>query len=208
MVILDCDGVVRSASWEGIFQAYVEICRFLQTNHILLFSNVREFRGWFNSDWRQNVSRLGITDMSVVPALNELFHEVYDPYIQVFPWVEEIVVQLSRRTPVAMLSSSMASSVLRSLGEIAENFSLVLGCEHVTRLKPHPEGIHRILEQCGATPEETWMIGDADVDILAGKNAGTRTAVVTWGLTDSLTELMALDADRIIEKPEDLLSLF
>jgi len=42
--------------------------------------------------------------------------------------------------------------------------------------KPNPYGILHVLEKMGVAPESAIMVGDSDLDVLAGKNAGTHTA--------------------------------
>ena len=37
------------------------------------------------------------------------------------------------------------------------------------------------MERLGAEPGETLMVGDSDVDIHTGHNAGLRACGVTWG---------------------------
>jgi len=47
-----------------------------------------------------------------------------------------------------------------------------------TRPKPHPEGIHYLLQQLGTHPDHAIMVGDFLWDILAGRNAGLLTVLV------------------------------
>lgn len=82
---------------------------------------------------------------------------------------------------------------------------MIVGCEHVQNLKPHPEGIELIMRALGFKPRETWMIGDMDVDIQSGVCAGVRTAGVTWGLTESKEEWGDCEPDEIFTNPQQLL---
>jgi len=43
--------------------------------------------------------------------------------------------------------------------------------------EPHPESLLRALQALECAPHTTIMIGDSAADILAGKAAGTRTAL-------------------------------
>lgn len=52
--------------------------------------------------------------------------------------------------------------------------------QDVKQHKPDPEGIYRAMEQMNTSPQETLVVGDAGADILAGKSAGTFTALARW----------------------------
>ena len=49
------------------------------------------------------------------------------------------------------------------------------------RRKPAPDGVWHILEALGAEASECLYVGDSEVDIETGKNAGLKTISVTWG---------------------------
>jgi phosphoglycolate phosphatase len=69
--------------------------------------------------------------------------------------------------------------------------------------KPHPGMLLRAMEETGAAPEETVMIGDTTFDIELGRSAGARTIGVTWGYHDP-SELVAAGADVMIDRYDDL----
>ena len=55
--------------------------------------------------------------------------------------------------------------------------------------------------------EETIFLGDTSVDIQTAKNAGLYSVGAAWGFRGR-QELMSAGADKIIEKPAELLELF
>ena len=60
-------------------------------------------------------------------------------------------------------------------------FTLVRGKVEGVPVKPDPAGIHGVMKELGADPAETLFVGDSNVDIRTGHNAGTRTCGVSWG---------------------------
>jgi 4-nitrophenyl phosphatase len=65
------------------------------------------------------------------------------------------------------------------------------GKEPVVIGKPSPVMVERSAAYLGLRPEETIMLGDRlDTDILAGQRAGTRTVLVTTGIS-SLSDIEA-----------------
>jgi phosphoglycolate phosphatase-like HAD superfamily hydrolase len=47
--------------------------------------------------------------------------------------------------------------------------------------KPSPEPLLKICSSLGIAPNETLMVGDSELDVECGKNAGTHTCAVTYG---------------------------
>ena len=72
-------------------------------------------------------------------------------------------------------------------------------------IKPDPQGLNLVCEKLGVSPEDCVYVGDSEVDMLTGKNAGAFTVGVSWGFRDK-TELKQNGADAIIDTPSALLS--
>lgn len=203
LIIFDLDGVLKSASWEGLFRAYIEVIQCLGKDYRNFFRNLEEFRKWWNPDWHEGCKELGVNDYSTV---NEIFYKQYKPYVSIFPWAANVLQQLSKRHLLSILSSNSETIIKESLGARIQYFTLIVGQEQVTKLKPDPEGIRLILRELKATPSEALMIGDLAEDILAGKKAGIKTGAVSWGLGER-DDLIKLNPDYLFEKPSDLLFL-
>ena len=60
-------------------------------------------------------------------------------------------------------------------------FDLIQGKVEGVPVKPDPAGVHAVMRELSADPEETLFVGDSSVDIRTGHNAGTKTCGVTWG---------------------------
>lgn len=72
--------------------------------------------------------------------------------------------------------------------------------------KPNPGMILKAAEEHGIDLSQSWMIGDKDIDLEAGRNAGCRVALVRTGygakvnpaLADMVAEDLAEAIDRIL----------
>ena len=73
--------------------------------------------------------------------------------------------------------------------------------------KPDPTVPLYIAKTLGFDPDRCAMIGDSDVDIQTGRNAGMLTVGCAWGFRGA-PSLEAAGADRIAFRPEDLLTIF
>ena len=73
--------------------------------------------------------------------------------------------------------------------------------------KPDPTVPLRLARELGIPPERCAMIGDSEVDIRTGKNAGMRSVGCSWGYRERET-LSAENADVMISHPQQLLAVF
>jgi len=88
-------------------------------------------------------------------------------------------------------------------------FDIISGSRPGMPPKPDPTGIHEILSRAGMTLEEAAapdgavFIGDSDVDIQTGLNAGINVIGVDWGFR-GFAFLLAHKAPRVVMSPEEL----
>lgn len=92
--------------------------------------------------------------------------------------------------------------VERIFGE--DVFDCVQGQKEGIARKPDPVGIYRLLEEMQAGREECLYVGDSEVDVETGRNAGVRMVGVSWGFR-SREVLRAAGAGTIIDSPEELM---
>jgi phosphoglycolate phosphatase len=120
-------------------------------------------------------------------------------YTQIYPSVLESLEALKalpdgRSRQMAVLTNKPvgpARAICEGLG-IASYFFSIYGGDSFATKKPDPLGLLTVMEEVGATPEETLMIGDSDVDIRTARNAGVWAMGCTFGLApESLEELQA-----------------
>lgn len=92
------------------------------------------------------------------------------------------------------------------LSRLDRFFDVVVALDHVTKAKPDPEPVFKALEQLRSEPGEAIMVGDNYHDILAGKNAGTKTAGVAW-TAKGRDYLAKYDPDYMLDHMADLLPI-
>lgn len=66
------------------------------------------------------------------------------------------------------------------------------------RGKPHPDKLLSVMKELNMNPEQTVMIGDTSMDVLAGIAAGAKSIGVTWG-AQGHTELTDAGAHHIVD---------
>lgn len=85
-------------------------------------------------------------------------------------------------------------------------FSAVFGRAENRPTKPDPAIINAVTDKLEVNPADCFMIGDTNVDIRTGKNAGIKTIGCLWGFR-TLEELNEAGADFIAQKPDDIVKI-
>ncbi len=70
--------------------------------------------------------------------------------------------------------------ILTILG-VASRFDAIIGGGKTIRMKPEPDMIRYALKETASDPARSWMFGDSEPDMSAGKAAGCRTAFASYG---------------------------
>ncbi|HLY08198.1 MAG TPA: HAD family hydrolase [Planctomycetota bacterium] len=118
----------------------------------------------------------------------------------------DVLAQLRERAiPTAVLTRNSRRSTERVLRKHGLQVEVCLTRDDAPA-KPRPEPLWMICERFGVLPAQALMVGDFKFDILAGRNAGTRTALLTHGTSPAYLE--EIRPDHLLERLEDLLALF
>ncbi len=120
-----------------------------------------------------------------------------------FPGVREALAQFDGFDMAVLTNKPVrfSEAILEGLG-IARHFKFVYGGNSFEKKKPDPAGVSKLLKDLQATPNDSMMVGDSEVDVLTARNSGIHSCGVTYGLglagmqihppdimVDSLTEL-------------------
>ena len=146
----------------------------------------------------------------------ETFINVYKN--QYFDFIEEsFLYQNVNETLENLKSRNTLTSLLTTKGqeqaekiinhfELRKYFNLVTGRRKGIAHKPSAEPLLLICRELDITPEETLMVGDTELDIACGKNAGSKTCAVTYGYRTKKA-LEEQEPDLIIDSITDLVNL-
>jgi phosphoglycolate phosphatase len=134
---------------------------------------------------------------AVLPVFFECYGERLLDTTRLYPGVAEALDALDG-FPLAVLTNKpgpFSRTILEGLG-VAGRFARIWGYGDVAARKPDPVGLLRLAEELGASPADTWMIGDSAIDVRTGRAAGARVAGVTWGLDPA--GVRAASPDRLL----------
>lgn len=127
------------------------------------------------------------------------------PYGGNIKLIEELNARAVRCAVLSNKPDNFVKTIVAKLMPDIE-FSWVQGKTEGFPKKPDPAALNFIMASLGVKPENTLYIGDSDVDIFTGKNAGVRTCGVLWGFRGR-AELEKAGAYRIASEPKEILTL-
>lgn len=93
-----------------------------------------------------------------------------------------------------------AHDICAALG-LAPYFLHIYGGNSFPTKKPNPEGLHSLMTEVGASPNQTVLIGDSKVDVQTARNAGVWSIGCTFGLAPET--LQAHPPDILVDSPKD-----
>jgi pyrophosphatase PpaX len=135
--------------------------------------------------------------------------ENHDALVKEFVGVMETIEILKKKGyKLAIVTTKREDVAFKGLRlmKLDSYFDVMIAYDHVKKVKPDPEPIYLALEKLGSKPEEALMVGDNFHDVLAGKNAGTKTAGVAWSIKGR-EYLAKYEPDYMLENMTDLLSI-
>lgn len=128
------------------------------------------------------------------------FQEELEQGVRVYPGVRETLERLDDR-PIGTMTTrrqKVADRMLRLAG-IREFFAAVVGGDEVARPKPEPDLPRHAAKALGLHPVDCAVVGDAPVDVMAGRAAGAWTVAVLYGYGDR-DELLAVEPHATIDR--------
>lgn len=137
--------------------------------------------------------------------------ENYWNMIDLFPGIPEMLKEAKfRGYKMGIATSRVAQTLYLGLEKynLTDFFDDIVTVEEVTKHKPDPETIFKVLEKLNTPPENAAMIGDSRLDMICAHNAGIKPILVGWSLSlagkgiDDFPESEAPDC--IIENAMDL----
>jgi phosphoglycolate phosphatase len=94
-----------------------------------------------------------------------------------------------------------SEAIIDGLG-LTAHFRRVYGGNSFEQKKPHPIGIETLMTECGASCDETLMVGDSGIDVQTARNAHVQACGVTWGFQPET--FAECPPDFLIHHPDEL----
>ena len=104
---------------------------------------------------------------------------------RLYPGIAELLARLPPDVGLAVLTNKpgdLARPLLQALG-LARRFQHIIGEGDGFARKPAPDSVRWLMQQHGAAPETTLLVGDGLPDVQVARAAGCAAAAATWGYT-------------------------
>jgi phosphoglycolate phosphatase len=146
-------------------------------------------------------------------ALKDEFYAWYDAalcvHTQLFPGMPATLDELERRGIkwgiVTNKVRRFTDPLVAALG-LAQRAAVVVSGDTTPHAKPHPEPLHHAMRVCHVEAAASVYVGDDRRDVEAGRAAGTRTVVASYGYLGHDADTSLWRADHAIDTPPDLLA--
>lgn len=145
----------------------------------------------------------------MVTVYRKFNHEKHDELVTEFPGVFETIKTLKEKGyKIGVVTTKLRNTVNMGLKltKLDQFFDVVVTLDDVKKPKPDAEPVMLALSLLNSSPEEAIMVGDNYQDIVAGQNAGTKTAGVAWSHKGK-DFLLEYKPDFMLENMSDLLDL-
>ncbi|MBC8647036.1 MAG: HAD-IA family hydrolase, partial [Thermoanaerobaculia bacterium] len=202
-VVFDLDGTLIDG-YAAIADALSYAMRSLGREELALES----VRGMVGHGLERLVERAVGPDL--VPEGVRLFRERY-PQIAVektdlMPGVPEVLAELERRGHVLAVASNKPARFSRLILEakgVGDRFLVISGPDEVTPPKPDPAMLRAMMGLARASPAETLVVGDMEIDAEMARAAGCRVVLVPSG-SRTRDELAEVPADALLANLTEL----
>ena len=144
-----------------------------------------------------------------IPVFGEYYKKHSMDNSILYPNVKK-VLEYFKDKKKAVISNKNHEEVISILKELAiyDCFDNIMGVNEVEHKKPSAFPLNKIMQRLHINKEKSIMVGDMDIDILAGKNAGILTCAVTYGVSKK-EDIIRAEPDFIIDdigKLRDIIS--
>jgi len=134
----------------------------------------RTFRALLGDEAQVDVALRRLVDFS------RAHWRLIEPFTGMAGHLEEVA---ATRRAIALWTGRERESTEWILREqnLSATFEAVVCGDDLPTHKPHPGGLLEILRRLAVAPEAVIFVGDGDVDVLAGADAGVRTILIRHG---------------------------
>jgi pyrophosphatase PpaX len=136
--------------------------------------------------------------------------ETHDHTVKLMPGVRDTLTRLKRAGLLLGVVTAKGLPVATeglNLFNLQPFFNVLITHEKTARHKPHPDPILAACRELAISPIDAVYVGDAVVDVQAGKAAGVAAMIaVTWG-SGNRADLVAAGPDYMIDTLDALIAL-
>lgn len=146
------------------------------------------------------------------PPLRQRFLDFYQQNLarrtRLFPGMEELLQRLEQQQVawgVVTNKPAWLTDPLMAALALTGRATCIVSGDTTAHAKPHPEPVLYACRMAGVAPAATLYVGDAERDIIAGRDAGTTTLAALFGYLGEQDDPAGWGADGALDEPLQLL---
>lgn len=206
-ICFDLDGTLVESS-KTIFQSTIAT---LNKLNIPYSFNKNDLDKMIGKHFVDIFNEFGV-DVTDFELFINFYKSVYFDYIEgsiLYAGVHQTLVSLKNSgIKISLLTTKAQDQADRIIDhfELRPYFSFVMGRTNDIPHKPSPEPLWIICDKLNENPADTLMVGDTEIDILCGKNAGAKSCAVSYGYRTE-ENLIEYKPDYIINELSGLIRI-
>jgi HAD superfamily hydrolase (TIGR01509 family) len=177
-ILFDWDGTLVDSAASS-YHAYVRVFE----SFGIAFDRAR-FEATYSPNWRATYAAVGLPRERWEEADASWVREFARQGCRLFPGARQALVDAREaRVVLGLVTSGSRSRVTRDVATlgVASFFQRIVCSEDVTNPKPHPEALHKALDDLGAAPGEAAYVGDSPEDVQMARAAGVLSVGIPGG---------------------------
>lgn len=206
-VCFDLDGtLVKSA--KTIYKTTITTLDQLGINYSLPEERFNQMIGQHFKDIFETFS-INVTDFEYYIKTYKKNYFLFMDYSELYEGIKEALEILkTNRIKISLLTTKAQDQAEKILTHfnLDDFFDATMGRRDGIPHKPAPEPLIMICDDLSIPVSETLMVGDTELDILCGKNAGAKTCAVTYGYRQT-DILESYNPDYLINSIDELISI-
>jgi len=135
---------------------------------------------------------------------SEYYTKNHEQELVLYDGIKELLETLkAKECTLAVATNAYRGSTIESLShlDIYGHFDAIACYDDVAKGKPHPDMLHKILDELDMGAHEALFIGDGPRDEMASKKAEIEYIMVDWGFTDHSDAVRSVgDLHSILEQ--------
>ena len=209
VAIFDLDGTLLDT-----LKDLADACNFALRSYGFPEHQIEEYKYFLGNGAYKLIERalpIGKKDAETIGKVLGEFKKYYEKhksdFTKPYDGIEDLLIALKEAGIKTAVVSNKPHEFAVEIVEryFAKSFDIVFGKREGYLAKPDPTTVIETLNYFKCKKEEAVYIGDSDVDMFTGKNAGLFSIGVAWGFRGA-RELSAAGANKIVYTSEELLS--
>ncbi len=206
-VCFDLDGTLVN-SFDTILNSTIKTLKKLNVENLLNENDLRIRIGHHFADIFKEL-KINVTDIEHFISIYKQYYFDFIDQSHLYPFVEKTLAGVKQKKILISLLTTKGQDQAEKIIDyfkLSKYFDHVMGRRPGIPVKPYPEPLLEICRLLNTKPEETLIVGDTELDIICGKNAGSFTCAACYGYRGKEI-LLKEKADSYINSIEELLPL-